>query len=244
MSKPLTVSASHLNQHFSATKHLFADALSSPVTVEVDQNTTPIVAALSGAECERIERNRGMGSVAVAPMQKIRDDLWSWLSYREEWERAERDKLRFRSASLTIYFGLKADRFKPQMFRLEWSGWADWKAGTLGFQASNAGHPHWQFDALESLSDNERVERANILRDLLRENTEDNVQEFAPQMPSSDVRDLVSMQSISRIHFPSAAAWWQKPPHGFHAHSPENSVDIRNWLEKSLDYISTELDRL
>lgn len=244
MSKPLMVSESHLNQHFSTTKDLFTNALPIPVTIEVDQNTTPIVAALSGAECERIERNRGVGTVAVAPMQKIRDDLWSWISYREEWERAERKMLRFRTASLTFYFGLKSDRFKPQMFRLEWSGWANWYTDTLGFQAANAGHPHWQFDVLESLSDDEGVERANILRDLLRDNTENEVQEFAPQMPSSDVRDLVSMQSISRIHFPSAAAWWQKPPHESHAHSPESSANIRKWLEKSLDYISIELDRL
>ncbi|WP_227420035.1 hypothetical protein [Roseitranquillus sediminis] len=177
-------------------------------------------------------------------MRELRDDLWVWLGYREEWERGERETLRFRTVSLTVHFGLKADRFKPQMFRLEWSGWADWTRGSLSFQGGNAGHPHWQFDALESLADDGSAERADMLRELLRNDTEDTVREFAPQLPESDVRDLVSRQALSRIHFPSAAAWWNEPPRDSHAHSPGRSADVRSWIERSLSYLAGELARL
>jgi hypothetical protein len=143
-----------------------------------------------------------------------------------------------------VHFGWKNDLFKPQMFRAEWAGWADWGGNSYGFQAANAGHPHWQFDALESLPDAHAAERATMLRDLLSEAVEPEVRDFSPQLASSDVRDVVTAQKISRIHFASAAAWWKPAPHDEHAHGPVTARDVESWVQRSLEYLNTELERL
>ncbi|MFC2252620.1 hypothetical protein ACETRX_23490 [Labrys portucalensis] len=145
---------------------------------------------------------------------------------------------------MTIHFGWKFDKYKPQMFRAEWAGWANWDGIDLGYQAGDAAHPHWQFDALESLSEVGATERAAILRDILADSERGGVRDFVPQLPSNDVRDLVSQQQLSRIHFASAAAWWKASPHCDHAHSPERVKDLEVWLHQSLSYLSSELDRL
>lgn len=218
------------------------------VEIQVDWNVSPAVAALAGDGCERIARNRGRAGVQVAPIKHLGRGLWVWLSYREEWsydrQVAGRQSFTFRSASMTVHFGLKFDEYKPQMFRAEWAGWTDWGGNDLSYQAGNAAHPHWQFDALESLSEAGIDERAALLREILEDEDRDEIQDFAPQLPEGDVRDLVSHQSLSRIHFTSAAAWWKAPPHCDHAHSPMRVKDIKIWLSGSLSYLSSELDRL
>jgi hypothetical protein len=171
-----------------------------------------------------------------------------WLSYREEWDYDRpvggRQVLMFRSASMTIHFGWKYDEYKPQMFRAEWAGWANWDGIDFSYQAGDAGHPHWQFDALESLSEAGATERAAMLREILADGDHEGVRDFVPQLPADDVRDLVSRQELSRVHFASAAAWWKAPPHCDHAHSPERVRDLQVWLHQSLSYLSSEFDRL
>jgi hypothetical protein len=130
------------------------------------------------------------------------------------------------------------------MFRAEWAGWAKWNRTDYSFQAADAGHPHWQLDALESLSDDDLAERAEKLLSQLKAESDPEVREFSPQLPHSDVRDMVIAQKLSRIHFASAAAWWKSAPHDEHAHGPKGLVEVENWVRRSLDYVKLELKRL
>jgi hypothetical protein len=239
MPDALIVTEARLKTHFTRIAHVLDAAVDLDVVVnlEVDWDVLPVVGGISGKGCEFIFRNRGL-RVPIAPFLHLRQGLWAWLGYREEWdsERPNRQLRRFsfRSSSLTVHFGWKNDLFKPQMFRAEWAGWAKWGGIDYCFQAANAAHPHWQFDALESLPDADAVERTAILRELL--GTETTVREFNPQLAQEDVRDLVTAQKLSRIHFASAAAWWKAAPHNDHAHGPTSEADVESWVRSSLDY--------
>jgi len=218
---------------------------SARVQVEADWNLSPIIAGLVGQGCDFTERNRGRGQVAVAPFVELKDDLWSWLGYHEEWADdpgGRGRRLSFRSSSLTIYFGRAHENPKPQMFRAEWAGLARWGgAKDYIFQAPGAGHPHWQFDAIESLKRLDDAEEVAALRELLTGGG-DAVSKFQPNGTRASLADSLSDHSLSRIHFASAAAWWKlgEP----HAHGPGKPDDIRSWLAGSLAYIAEELGRL
>ena len=247
--EPLIASQSKLDMHFRRTGDILAAAvdISVKVRIEVDRPLSHIVGGLTGAGCEFIPRNRGL-RVPVAPLLHLQQGLWAWLGYQEEWDEARQyfkiRRFSFRSVGLTIHFGLKNDVFKPQMFRAEWAGWAKWSGVDYSFQTADAGHPHWQFDALDSLPDADLAQRATMLRSLLEAKAEPEIREFSPQLPNSDVRDMVTTQKLSRIHFASAAAWWKSAPHDEHAHGPANLADVENWVRRSLDYVRLELKRL
>ena len=135
--------------------------------LNADWARAPLVAGLAGQNCEFVARNRGASS-AVAPLVELRKGLWAWLGYREEWdeERTNRSVRRFsfRSAGITVHFGFPSDVFKPQVFRAEWAGWTRWNGTDLSFQAGAAGHPHWQFDVLDSLTKDDDAQRARGAR--------------------------------------------------------------------------------
>ena len=172
MPAPLILTESELVTHFRAIGEILSAAVDVTVKVQinVDWDLSPIVGGLLGEGCEYVTRNRGL-RVPVAPLLHLQQGLWAWLGYREEWanERPGRRMRRFsfRTIGMTVHFGWKNDVFKPQMFRAEWAGWARWGSANYGFQAADAGHPHWQFDALESLPAIETVERARELREIL-----------------------------------------------------------------------------
>ncbi len=247
--EPLIASQSKLGMHFRQTGEILAAAvdISAKVQIEVDWGLSRIVGGLNGAGCEFIIRNRGL-RVPVAPQLHLQQGLWAWLGYHEEWDEVRRNRnirrFSFRSVGLTIHFGWKNDSFKPQMFRAEWAGWAKWSGVDYSFQTADAGHPHWQFDALDSLPDADLAERAATLRSLLEAEAEPEIREFSPQLPTADVRDVVTAQKLSRIHFASAAAWWKSAPHDEHAHGPTNLADVENWVRRSLGYVRLELKRL
>ncbi len=83
-----------------------------------------------------------------------------------------------------------------------------------------------------------------MLRSFLQSDAEPEIREFSPQLPDADVRDVVTAQKLSRMHFASAAAWWKSAPHDEHAHGPVNPTDVENWVQRSLDYVTCELQRL
>ena len=248
MAVALIVNESKLQKHFKQSGEILASAVhrSAQLQVEADFVNSGAIGGLYGPGCERIPRNRG-GSIPVAPLLCLGQGLWVWLGYHEEWD-GERPNRRirrysFRSVGLSIHFGLRNNVLKPQMFRAEWAGWARWGRGDYGFQAGNAGHPHWQFDALDSFPDNNVSERAAQLVSRLNDRTE--IREFGRQLEDVvDVRDFVRAQKLSRIHFASAAAWWKASPHDEHVHGPANLTDIENWVRGSLDYIKVEMERL
>jgi hypothetical protein len=246
---PLIATQTQLDAHFKRVGEILAGAIDVGVTaqMEVDWTLSPIVAGLIGEGCEFILRNRGL-RVPVAPLLHLQRGIWAWLGYREEWndERPNRNirRFSFRSTGLTIHFGLRNNLFKPQMFRAEWAGWAKWGGADYSFQAADAGHPHWQFDALDSLPAAEVTERAAMLREILAGDGQLELRDFSPRLLNDEVRDVVTMQKLSRIHFASAAAWWKLAPHNNHAHGPSSVADVECWVRKSLGYLNTELERL
>ena len=248
--EPLYATEAQLRQHFDRTAaRLDATVdISAKARLGFNQDTDPAVAGLEGEGCEPVARNRG-GRTLVAPWVKLEQDLWAWLGYHEEWShepaQGGRRRYSFRSLGMTIHFGVRGDLFKPQMFRAEWSGWAKWSNdGGYGFQAGEAGHPHWQFDALDSLPDQEAVDRAAQLREEIRMGVQEVVLDFGAQRPESDTRDIVTSQPLSRIHFASAAAWWKPPPQDEHAHGPSRLLELETWGERALAYMIAELGRL
>lgn len=214
-----------------------------------DWNDPRVVAALGGRGCERTERHRG-GYTFVAPLLHLGNGLWAWLGFREEWER-ERSyggtpRYSFRAAGLTIHFGYRNTARKPQMFRAEWAGWARWNGADYGHQANDAGHPHWQFDAVEGLSDEREDESRDTLLAVLRSEADAaGPREFIPSGVEADVvREMVVSKEVSRLHFASAATWWKPSPEDVHTHAPSAPRDIELWVSRTVDYVCSELSRL
>ena len=249
MTSPLFATYAKLLAHFQQSTDILAAAVdtSAQLQIETEFVYPRATGGLIGTGCEYIARNRGRPS-PVAPMLHIREGLWVWLGYHEEWneERKVRNirRFSFRSVSLSIHFGVRNNLFKPQMFRAEWAGWAKWGGYDYRFPADSAGHPHWQFDALNSLSDETLSDRASELLRRLRDDNKLEIHDFSPTLSRVDVRDLVTVQKLSRVHFSSASAWWKSPPHDAHAHAPNELADIENWVRHSLEYIKRELRRL
>lgn len=250
MPEPLIETEAQLGSHFSRVQSIVAAIVDSPRSPQIDVSwaTAPVTAGFDGTGCEFIFRNRGLRT-PVVPLLHLRQGLWAWLGYREEWEEERRNRdvrrLSFKAVSLTLFFGWLNDAFKPQMFRAEWSGWSRWGGADYEFQAGSAGHPHWQFDALESLMDSDTAGRAEALKAILTEEQAGiEVREFSPTLPAPDVRDTVKAEELSRIHFASAAAWWRPSPYGDHAHGPTTLHELEVWLEKTLSYVKIELRRL
>ena len=249
MPAPLVTTQSKLLSHFHRSGSILAAAVDSSAQLKVEPDFVHprVVGGLYGPGCEFIPRNRGR-RVPVAPLVHLSHGLWVWLGYHEEWDEEQRKssvgRYSFRSVGLSIHFGLRNDVFKPQMFRAEWAGWARWVGSDYSFQAADAAHPHWQFDALESLSNDKLSRRAEQLLSRLKVEAAPEIREFSPQLSNVDVRDVVTAQKLSRFHFASAAAWWKSPPYCEHVHGPSNFTDIESWLRHSLDYIKLELVNL
>ena len=240
-----------LVSHFRAIEETLdaqVDESAAPKLV-ADWNVVPLVVGLVGAGCEYADRNRGR-AVPVAPVSLLGEGLWAWIGYREVWDgeppAGRTRRFSFRSAGLTIHFGYRNSQHKPQMFRAEWTGSANGHETEYGAEANGAADPHWHFDAAESLTRADAVERAAESLSILRiEEQETEPRDFIPQSVGlEDVRDLVSMQALSRIHFPSAATWWKGPTMDSHIHSPASETEIQVWVAKTLEYVVRELERL
>jgi len=251
MSAPLISPEGALQQHFATMETILRSGVdqSARPRLVVNWQAAPLTANLDGEGCERISRNRGPDT-PVAPILLIRDGLWAWLGYREEWNietpAGKTRRFSFRSASLTIHLGYRGMQHKPQMFRTEWAGWARWNGNDYSYQAGTAGHPHWQFDAVESLREQRTVERAaDYLQVLQQEQADVPAREFMPNpLTAEETGSLVSGYDLSRMHFASAAAWWKKQPDSTHAHTPASTSEVRSWMGSALKYISSELSRL
>ena len=251
MPAPLGVSERSLATHFASIGDSLRGHVDPMARTELvaDWGVVPLVAGLFGDGCELVARNRGK-DVFVAPILLLDSGLWAWVGYREEWSSVRPAggvrRFTFRSAGLTFHFGYRNIRHKPQMFRSEWAGWANWNGTDYGYSAGDAAHPHWQFDALESLKREDTSERAADFLSILRSEEQDTEpRDFSPQsMGSEEVGDLISAQELSRIHFASAAAWWEAAPNDGHAHSPASLTEIRIWVDKTLRYVVRELARL
>lgn len=250
MSKPLIIPQSSLVTHFGMIGESIDSHVDSSAHVKMfpEWDILPLIAGLVGDGCERVVRNRG-ANVQAAPMMNLGAGLWAWISYREEWDSEPPSRaikrFSFRASSLTVYFGYRNSLHKPQMFRAEWAGFAKWSGAAYSYQANDAAHPHWQFDALESLTKNDVKDRADELLSILKgEEDAEVAKEFSPSVTLEDVSELVSNKEIGRLHFASAAPWWRNEPDDAHAYAPQSPTEIQLWLSKTLNYLSSELSRL
>lgn len=248
---PLVLSEQQLIQHFAAVEAIINGLVSADVTVRVapDWGVTPLSAGLVGKGCEIVSRHRGP-DVYVAPLVCYDEGIWAWLGFYQEWESEARSRktrrYSYRSTGLTIHFGFRNIAHKPQIFRAEWAGWAKWNGQSYNQQAGNAGHPHWQFDGVESLRPGDGGRLARNYWELLKGGTRAvEPQAFSPQgVGSADVDEIVGAKDFSRLHLASVAAWWRKAPENAHAHSPASVSDIEAWVRKTIEYTVGELDRL
>lgn len=113
-----------------------------------------------------------------------------------------------------------------QIMRLEWEGRS--AGGT--FEAPNAGHPHWQIDAIPS----------------------SNAPSYAPTnvVSMEQLDSKPSMSWLSRIHLASAAEGWARES-GWsgdevdchvHANSPETLDALQAWTRSGARYLYQQLN--
>lgn len=209
-------------------------------------------AGLTGSVAEFASRNRG-GRTPILPLfPENLDRLPYWISWLEEWDIVRGNKFRFRSTNLTFFCGAAGDGSKMQLFRAEWPGVADWGNGEIGWQAPGAGHPHWQFDAAESISDiNIRRQRVHRLMAVL--GSEDSPEEFGEQFVddlSEYAEPHISDMRWARLHFACQANWPQSGWNGdinateIHAHAPASADEIRRWICSVVIYVRHELRKI
>ena len=251
MANTLVVSENGLNQHFGSLGAILDQAASVDANTEVvaDWAVVPLSAGLVGKGCEIASRNRGTDSF-VAPLFCIGAGIWAWLGLYQEWAsergRSRTRRFSYRSTTLTVHLGFRNIRHKPQIFRAEWAGWARWNGQTYGAQAGNAGHPHWQFDAVESLrKQGIRQLVSTYMAVLSHEADTVEPRTFSPNsVQTSDMDEIVAARDFSRIHFASVAPWWRSTPDDGHAHFPSSAADVESWVQKTIDYTVEELGRL
>lgn len=251
MSKPFVVSEQELSRHISALGSIIGQSVSSGIFPQVvlTGDGARLWASLIGRGCEIIARNRG-SDIYVAPLLLLDDGMWAWIGLFQEWasERSAGRTARFsyRSTSLSVHLGFLNLRHKPQIYRAEWSGWADWYGRGFGPQAGNAAHPHWQFDVLESLRRDGARQLARTYLAVLRTEAEGvEPQVFSPRrVETSEIDEIVGSKDFGRMHFASAAAWWRSAPYDLHAHFPSSRSDVEAWVRKTIDYTVEELERL
>lgn len=208
------------------------------ISVDAEYQSAGVWTGLRGSDVERIERNRGVAS--VAPFAPLSDDLAAWLGYQEVWDlEGGRAPFVFRQASLTVHVGEIGDPLKPQLLRLEWPGLRDWDRSGVGFQSPGAGHPHWQIDLFESLRD---------LRDQSTFDPEftDQVEDFDELLATPTLSERIAGLKFERMHLASAASWWSNRPTEFglhHVYAPVDQAELSRWLDAATAYIRQELSR-
>lgn len=238
-----------LEKHFGKVSDLLKSEgiLSSNPVLDISWQLNPVVSGIAGgAGCEYIKRNRGR-NVFVFPAWELRQDEYAWIGYREEWAiepaAGKHERLSFKSIGLTVHYGGLGEGNKPQMFRIEWAGFANWSGGSPSFQAKGAGHPHWQFDAMDStISERRNTEASDLLESIREIDGEQTAQTFLPdanQLQSD--RSLYLGSRLSKMHFACSTTWWNKGE--AHMHQPRTLNDIVIWLENALQYIGQELKR-
>ncbi|WP_152997458.1 hypothetical protein [Methylobacterium sp. GXS13] len=249
MREPPVIGLEKLKLHLTQVELILRSAAdpSAQLKLQLDQNGDPVVAGIVGGGCERANRTRGL-TTPIAPWIDLRGGLWAWFGYREEWSirtSGNHPTFAFRASSLTVHFGFKATDPKPQMFRAEWAGPVE-IASQWTMQGGDAGHPHWQFDAMDSLLAPAKIEEANVFAEILRAEFEEGAPKdfVATNAAASEVSDVVAARSLASLHFASAAHWWHRSQGGNHAHVPTDENQIRVWLSKTLSYLAQELQRI
>lgn len=187
--------------------------------------------SIVGLGSERVDRNAGRphNIVRICPLA---DDIFAWAGYREDWRtETGTQTFSFVNAGFTVHVGRAGEVVKPQLLRSEWVGPRD------GGFTNLAGHPHWQWDALESV-------RARDTQSAPRFSAERNTtaREFGAATREVLEQDPLLSLTVERMHFASAALWWRTPTPPV-AHGAETVEDIDRWALGCLSYLRQELGR-
>jgi len=237
----IRASKGQLDQRWRTLGNLLNSALgrrTRAISVDAEYQAGGVWVGLCGADCERIDRNRGVAN--VAPLVTLADNLTAWLSYQEVWAWAGgRLPFSFRQTSLTIYIGEVGDPLKPQLLRLEWPGLHDWDNSGVGFQSPGAGHPHWQVDVFDTL-------RTSRDRPTFNPQLSNDVENFDDVLDTPPLFERITSLSYERMHLASVAPWWltSSPEFGVHhIHAPVDPTAISRWIDSAIAYILQELAR-
>lgn len=239
--RPLEITRGQLDQRWKLLSDSIANVLhlsSSGIKMDADYQGEAVWASLVGNVCERVGRQRGRPSF-VAPFVELPRRLWAWVGIQEVWDRIEARRFAFRHLGLTIYFGFWGDSLKPQVFRSEWAGLRNWTGAGIAFQASGAGHPHWQFDVGAVLRELSETAQTDAFTE------SDIVEDFVPNDVEEDVVALIRSATLERMHFASSAPWWNPStgPHPIHMNAPSTEAELTRWLVACIEYLRQELDR-
>ena len=237
--KSLELDAPTLDQHFASISAILRQVTGKRhLALAGSTDTTPVFSSLVGEDCQYVDGG-ARGSIPVAPLVHLKDDLCAWIAVSGQWDplkvrsRRHKRKFRFISLSLSIYFGAEGNVKKLLMFRAEWAGSQPADDGGYTFQPPTAGHPHWHYDALSSLVSNTREFR-------------DRNASIAPPQDAGlfDTYDIDSLNRIfktriDRIHFASGAAWWKSE--SAHFHTPTHRGELESWAQGCATYMKNEL---
>jgi hypothetical protein len=195
-------------------------------------SATTAVMSLAGRASETIARNWG-NAHRVVPLCPVNDEVFAWTGYREFWRKeGSEQNFRFIEGGFTLHVGRPGELTKPQILRSEWIGRRNSAFDNL------AGHPHWQFDALESA----RSRPPNIRARFDDVAIEREAVEFGSEPDVSYVEDILFGLTIERMHLASAAMWWRQPGASV-AHPAETVADVDRWALACIAYLRQELVR-
>jgi hypothetical protein len=195
-----------------------------------------IITSFAGEAVRRAGRYRG-NPMPVVPLRVIGHDWEVWLGYREVWNSLTGvERFAFSSADLTIFFAIAQSEVFQQILRAEWMGLSKDNDG-WSFKPSDAGHPHWQIDAIEVLKEDRELEAA---RELLRETAEEAApREFGEPEPGS--APIPPWYEMARMHLASGMRPWDD---NRIAHGPADLAAVRAWVVDTVALLNVELARL
>ena len=207
---------------------------------------------LRAANSSRAPRQRGPAMPALPMLVDIAGNPRFQVGYEEEWEERKGSRpLRFKASNLTFFMFPPDDAQPVQLFRAEWPGVREWSTrGTVGCQAPDAGHPHWQFDALNHYMSREQ-RFARLRRSLNLLESSDDVVDFDPLASETMAELTVEEEGIdtswTAVHFAAGAKWPLAPWVGdgiatdSHVWVPASLKNIRSWVVSAVVYTRDEL---
>jgi len=235
MADPFSVTRGGLQPHWNTLMSELAAHLeprASRVVLAPEVVGSQIITSFAGDVVRRAGRNRG-NPTPVVPLRAADRDWEVWLGYREAWTLLTGvERFVFSSADLTIFFAIGRNEDFQQILRAEWIGQSKDVDG-WSFKPSDAGHPHWQIDAIEVFRQNRELEAA---RQLL---IETEPREFGQPEPAS--MPFPPWFEIARMHLASGMRPWLDD---LIAHGPSDLAAVRAWVVKTVCLLNIELARL
>ena len=164
--KPLDETFARIKQHWGMLARQLQKVMPRAEQLSIDTAAGRVAGVLRSANSVLARRQHGGASPAAPLLLGLDETARYRVGYMEEWEeRSGSRPLRFRAANLTFFISPPNDAPAIQLFRAEWPGLREWTQGVIGYQSPEAGHPHWQFDALDHYMSEEQ-RRARVRRAL------------------------------------------------------------------------------